>query len=155
MTKKKPERKRARVHAKISGVSKTDKSMAKATDINTIVKTYQKTGVLPQGRRGYYADISNIPLSLNEAFSIVEDACDAYNELPAQIRKQMGNDPSKLEEFVNDENNYDILVEHGIINKKKEIIKDADNINKDSSKDNSSQDKQGDISQNSNQAASE
>lgn len=102
------------------GKSKTDPSFKKSACINNIVDTYKKTGHLPTNRRAepIYSDTTNVPLSLNAAFDLVQTAVDRFYELPAVVRKMMDNDPTKLEEFISNPKNKDICLEHGILLKK-------------------------------------
>jgi phage internal scaffolding protein len=97
-------------------VSKTDQSHKKLSDVNVIVGRYKKTGILPgqNGSRGVYGDFSHVP-SLTEAFEVVQKAADAFYTLPAEIRKQMGNDPSQLHLWLSDEKNYDAACDAGLI----------------------------------------
>lgn len=96
----------------------TDQSYKKMCDINLIMKQYQKTGMLPHFKKNepIFADVSDIP-SLEEAHEIVNDAKELFLELPAEVRKAMDHDPAKLESFIADEKNHDLLVKHGIMEK--------------------------------------
>lgn len=93
----------------------TDQSGKNAADINTIMEQYKKTGMLPQQtiRQPIYQDNSIIP-SLEEAFNIVNSAVEQFSELHPDVRKLMDNDPAKLELFINDEKNADILKKYNI-----------------------------------------
>lgn len=104
----------------------TDQSDAQACDINNIMKNYQKTGMLSHVSQkiAKFQDNTGLP-SLEIAFKTVNEAMDAFSELPADIRKLMDNDPSKLEEFIQDKENTEILIKKGILTKK-EVIHDAE-----------------------------
>jgi phage internal scaffolding protein len=97
------------------GVSKTDQSYKKSTDINILISKYKKTGIIPNlnQRQGRYGDFSS-SVTLEEAFETTQNAIEAFNELPANIRKAMDNDPSKLEIWLSDEENYDMAVKYGL-----------------------------------------
>jgi phage internal scaffolding protein len=97
-------------------VSRTDQSYKKITDVNLIVKRYRKTGVLPNsnGPRGYYGDVSNAP-DLTEAFEVVQRASEAFFRLPADIRKQLGNDPTELHSWLLDPKNRKAAAEAGLM----------------------------------------
>lgn len=97
----------------------TDQSYKKSCDINLIMNQYQKTGLLPhiKDRVGQYMDVSNAP-DLIEAHEIVQEAKELFDDLPVEVRRLMDYDPSKLVNFVSDEKNYDLLVEHGIMQQK-------------------------------------
>lgn len=93
----------------------TDQSFLKSCNINNIMAQYAKTGTLPQtSNTPRYIDCTTIP-ELNDAFNIVNSAMDTFFDLPAPIRKLMDNDPSKLENFISDEKNHQILMQHGML----------------------------------------
>lgn len=96
--------------------SLTDQSDLRSTDINVIMEQYAKTGMLPiQDRlQGIYADVSDVP-SIETAFKIAKEAQDLFYGLPAEVRRDMDNDPSQLENYVSDVNNRDFLIKHGVL----------------------------------------
>lgn len=118
-------------HATV-GESLTDQSFKKSCCINNIMKLYAKTGQLPhfQTREAIFADISNAPESLTEAFETVQDAKELFLLLPSEIRKMINHDPSQLVEFLSNEKNEQILLEHGLIEKKINYAEPAENQNK-------------------------
>jgi len=84
---------------------KTDPSGAKDADINNIVATYHKTGVLPlQQRAAVFADVSDAP-SYQEALQVVIDAEKAFMTLPANIRKRFDNDATQMLAFIDNPEN--------------------------------------------------
>lgn len=95
----------------------TDQSDLKSSDINNIVNQFLRTGVLPNTReqRANYLDTTQQPTSLAEVYDIARRANDAFLDLPAEVRKMMDNDPANLEQFVQDEQNKDLLLKHGLI----------------------------------------
>lgn len=119
-----------RRHAKISGKSMTDQSQKKQCNINNIVATYHKTGQLPQGDLvPQYGDISEVP-TLEQTFDVAQRAVEVFNALPATVRRLIDNNPLKLESWVSDEDNYEIAVKHGLINKKIEPKVDLPEVKK-------------------------
>lgn len=93
----------------------TDQSQAAAADINNIAAQYQRTGILPQPTKiPKYQDNTQAP-TLEDAFRAVSEAKSAFQNLPASIRKLMDNDPAKMEAFISNPDNADILLKHGII----------------------------------------
>lgn len=107
---------RRRVSINCGGKILTDQSFKKVCDINNIMAQYQKTGMLPeaQNKLGRYLD-NTTALSLEEAHERIMHARDLFYELPAQLRKQMDNDPTKLDGFLRNPANATQLVEHGIL----------------------------------------
>lgn len=83
-------------------------------DINVIVKRYLRTGELPGVRQGVYADISGLT-DLRDAIHMVNDAEQAFMELPAELRREFDNDPTKLVEFAADPRNRDRAIELGLV----------------------------------------
>jgi len=95
--------------------SLTVQSEKDACDINVIVENFAKTGLLP-GAAGVpaYGDFSEATVSFQEAHNIVINAQNAFNALPAKIRKEFDNDPGKFLDFVDDPKNADELIKMGL-----------------------------------------
>lgn len=100
----------------LCAVNGADQSFKNSCDVNIIMAQYAKTGMLPQNTSipARFIDNTTIP-SLEHAFDIVNAAYEAFFELPPTIRKLMDNDPSKLENFIADDNNRDLLIKNGIL----------------------------------------
>lgn len=112
-----------RVQHDCSGVSKTKQEFKNSCDINLIMARALKTGIAPQAvRQGYYADVSDVP-DLAAAFEIANRASEAFQALPAEVRRLIDNDPSKLGDFISNKENFDLCVKHGLLTK---IEKPAD-----------------------------
>lgn len=106
----------------------TDQSDAQLCDVNYIMTQYVKTGLLPENlnMNSRFMDNTTVP-TLEEAFDIVKSANNAFYNLPAQIRRQMDNDPAQLENFILNPDNEDTLVKYGLItreNKEQETPKE-------------------------------
>jgi phage internal scaffolding protein len=86
-------------------------------DINTILQKFSITGILPEvplsPRYGDFSGISDYHTALNRVIA----AQDEFEALPAQIRARFENDPSKLIEFLDDENNRSEAEHLGLIEK--------------------------------------
>lgn len=112
---------RKRVQTKIKGKSLTDQSFKNGCDINLIIEKYRKTGVLPNFADkgvGAFLDTTEIP-SFLEAYEMVSRAKELFMELPSVVRKAMDNNPANLENFIQDSNNHEFLMKHGVIEIKK------------------------------------
>lgn len=98
---------------------KTDQSYKKMCDINSIVKNYQKTGILSHQREnlGRYIDNTKIP-SLMDAQELLRHAKESFLALPSDIRKLMDHDPTKLVEFIQNPKNKQMLLDYGILEAK-------------------------------------
>lgn len=118
---------RKRCAVNLGKVKKTDQSYKKMCDINVIVSNARKTGVLSHQKQnlGQYLDNTKIP-SLLDAQLLMRDAQAAFMSLPSQIRKLMDHDPTKLVEFINDKENFEILCKHGILEKVEPVLEQVD-----------------------------
>lgn len=98
-----------------------DQTMAKQSfadecNINTIMLKYQKTGLIDhvqrmQGSYGDFTSVQDYQLSLNQ----VIEAQDAFDQLPATIRKRFANQPSELMAFLSDPANRDEAIKLGLV----------------------------------------
>ena len=104
-----------RVHTQNNEPSKTDQSWLEQTEVNTIIHKYRKTGAITHlaSKQGTFADVSDIPDML-EAHERVNNAFNAFNELPAIIRDKFKNDPLKMIEFLNDPSNNEEAIKLGL-----------------------------------------
>ena len=86
-------------------------------DINTILQKFNITGLLPQTplspRYGDFSGIGDYHTALNRVIA----AQDEFDALPAQIRARFENDPSKLIEFLENENNRPEAERLGLVEK--------------------------------------
>jgi len=106
---------RKRVQFITTGTSKVDQSQRDTTDINKIVARAKRTGHFPQtGRQPFYADVSHVG-SLLDSYEVVQRAEVAFSQLPAQVRRDMDNDPRNLESWLSDPKNLDQAVQHGLL----------------------------------------
>lgn len=84
--------------------SLTEQSHKKSCDINSIISSYKRTGVLSPDHRikdGFFADVSNIG-----DFQVMQNALvksrSEFESLPADVREQFANDPARFaNEFFN------------------------------------------------------
>lgn len=101
------------------GKSLTDQSYKESSDINNVAKKCEGLGYIPEtGKQPLFLDETQLPKNLLEAFQLVRDAEESFAALPSEIRKAVDNDPTKFEEFVKDEKNYDLCYKHGIVEKR-------------------------------------
>lgn len=71
---------RVRVQTMGGGECLVDQSNLLATDVNQIVKTYHRTGVMPEGRTdGVFEDVSLLQGDLTERAAWARDKIDQYN----------------------------------------------------------------------------
>lgn len=107
--------KRARVPIDLGGESRTKQSFADESNINAIMRKYEKTGVLEHlnKHQGNYGDFADLP-TYQEALNQISEAQEMFAEIPATIRLQFENDPGKFLAFVQDPANVDQMVEMGL-----------------------------------------
>ncbi|MEM2002727.1 MAG: hypothetical protein QXT77_08795 [Candidatus Methanomethylicaceae archaeon] len=76
---------------------RTQQQFKDECDLNRIVKNAQK-GIPPRFMAQgvpQYGDFSNVP-DLAEAHQLIQDAYDAFMNLPSQLRLELGNDPRNI-----------------------------------------------------------
>ena len=99
----------------------TKQSDLKDTDINSIMKRFERTGQLPDMivKTPRYGDFSEVP-TYQEALEIVTLANDQFLNLDVDVRNRFDNDPAKFLGFASDPKNMDELETMGLL--KPEIV---------------------------------
>lgn len=99
---------------------RTDQSQAADCDINNIVRRYKKTGQISHlaKSKGVYADLSLLPDTLLDAHMMIQQASDAFMQLPAEVRKKFRNDPEEMIQFLNDPKNSEEAIKLGLLVRK-------------------------------------
>lgn len=101
-------------------VSMTKQSFAEESEINKILAKYEKTGVIDHVKQhGGYEDMP-AGLEYQTALQMTIDAQIAFDELPAQVRREFDNDAFKFLTFVEDPSNVERMGELGLLAKKPE-----------------------------------
>lgn len=123
--------KRKRVTYQDDQPSMTQQQFKNQCDINQILKKFEKTGMVTHVRnnQGAYGDFSTIK-NFQDNLNLVINAQNAFDSLPAQIRKRFSNNPSLLLEFVQDDSNYNEALKLGLVQPKPEIQQPAPNDDK-------------------------
>lgn len=87
-------------------VGRTKQSFKKECDINQILKQYKETGLISHlnQKQEMYGDFIG-PDDYQESLAIIQQAHDAFLDLPALVRKRFDNDPSQFLAFVADPSN--------------------------------------------------
>ena len=84
-------------------------------DVNTILATYMKTGLLPPiDPNAQYGDLSDFDYQSMQ--NQIANARSLFEELPDNVKNRFGNEPHRFLNFVQDENNYGELVKMGLAN---------------------------------------
>lgn len=87
-------------------------------DINTIMRKYRQTGLFEHVNRyqGSYGDLGE-PCDFQTAQNIIIEAREAFESLPAVMRKRFDNNPHDFLEFVHDPANKAEMIEMGLMKK--------------------------------------
>ncbi|WNK13527.1 MAG: internal scaffolding protein [Microvirus sp.] len=98
------------------GPSLTRQEFADECDINVIMQTYERTGVLPPaaGQMPQYLDLTNIPADYQTALEMMAEAKSAFENLPAAVRREFNNDASAFVEFASDPENLSQMQTWGL-----------------------------------------
>lgn len=97
------------------GDSRTRQEFAAECDINTIMARYEKAGVLNHyvSREPRYLELDDVP-DFQSAMNVFLEAKSAFMTLPAKVRREFDNDPSRFVLYAQDEKNLDQLREWGL-----------------------------------------
>lgn len=95
-------------------------------DINNIMKKYEKTGLLNHVNtyQGNYGDFTDVTDYHSGSLAILA-AEEAFESLPAAIRRRFRNDPGEFLDFVGDEENLEEMYEMGLANRPAPILEPA------------------------------
>jgi phage internal scaffolding protein len=97
------------------GESLTQQHLKDETDIRNIINRYDRTGLISHVARGVaqYGDYSEIN-EYREALDLVNNANEAFMQIPAEIREKFNNDAGDFFEFATDPNNIEEMREMGL-----------------------------------------
>ena len=100
-----------------SGESMTQQHFQEETEINNILRSHDRNGVIQHIHKGnaIYADFSNIT-DLSDALHQIKEAQSEFLNIPSKIREQFQNDAGQFFKFASDPNNLDQLREMGLAN---------------------------------------
>lgn len=97
--------------------SLTKQEYSEELDINNIIKKFQTTGELPNIKRGFYADVTQLP-DYHEAMNIVAETNQNFATLPAAIRSRFNNNPAEMLDWVADPKNAQEATKMGLLRAK-------------------------------------
>lgn len=96
--------------------SRTQQHFKDEVDINTIVRKFGVTGTVPATLDlASYGDFSQVE-SYHDAMNALISSQQAFESVPAHIRKHFDNDPAAFVEFTTNPENHSQLKEWGLIN---------------------------------------
>lgn len=90
-----------RVSTSTPGPSMTKQSFKDQSDINRIMASYRRTGLMLQKPGASFQDLPD-NFDYHEAASVVAQADQAFSVLPASLRDRFGNTPGALLDFLAD-----------------------------------------------------
>ena len=93
----------------------TEQHHSEECDVNNILATYMKTGVLPPiDPNAQYGDLSEFDYQSLQ--NQIANAHSLFEQLPENVRFRFGNEPHRFLNFVQDERNHDELIQIGLAN---------------------------------------
>jgi len=103
-----------RLQTVIKGESRTKQQFKLECDINTIMKKYEKTGLITHVKEGgTYGDFTNVS-DYHSALNQVIEADEAFMTLPASTRKKFNNDAAQMIAFLDDPKNDEEAIKLGL-----------------------------------------
>lgn len=85
-------------------------------DVNSIMKRYAQTGILPQAQGAIFADVAEYG-DYREMLHKIMEVDSAFALLPSGTRAMFQNDPSLVYEFIANPANLDKAIELGLLPK--------------------------------------
>lgn len=104
-----------RVTFQTEGESLTEQQFAEESQILNKIRKYDSQGFFDTINRNpaQYNDFTQVR-DLADAIDQIEQARDAFQTIPSDIRKKFNNSPSEFFDFASKESNYDELVKLGL-----------------------------------------
>ena len=108
-----------RVSFETEGESLTEQQFAEESQILNKIRKYDSQGFFDSINRNpaQYNDFTQVK-DLADAIDQIEQARDAFQTIPSDIRKKFNNSPSEFFDFASKESNYDELVKLGLATQK-------------------------------------
>lgn len=112
-----------RVRTEVGSEVLTKQSFADDTDINNIMRKYEKTGILPDLSQKQYdfMDVSS-GFDYHECANRIHEVDGIFMALPAQIRSQFDNDAGQFLNFIADPLNKETMALMGLSEAKAVVI---------------------------------
>lgn len=109
--------------------SKTDQSWKKDTDVNEIMRKFQKTGQITHLStiQERYGDVSDVP-DLDVAMQQIEDAQSAFMAMPSALRKKFNNDPADMINWLQDPRNDEEAITLGLKSRREQADKPKETV---------------------------
>lgn len=111
------------MHATVPyGEDLTIQSEKDECDINVIARRFGVTGHMPQNVRApLVGDFSNVG-DFQSAMNAINSAEDAFMQMPAELRAQLGHDAGRFVDWCSDDKNKDAMRKYGLLRPGEEPI---------------------------------
>lgn len=94
---------------------RTKQEFLEETDINTILRRFNVTGQLPENVKApTYGDFTEV-YDFHSAANAIAEASEAFEAMPADVRRRFDNDPARFVAFCSDEANRAEATKLGLI----------------------------------------
>jgi len=102
------------------GESLTQEQFAEESEINNIIRSHDRNGVIEHINRGnaIYADFSNIT-DFSDALEQIREAQNEFQQIPSEIREKFKNDAGQFFKFASNPDNIEELRELGLAEPKR------------------------------------
>jgi len=106
---------RRRITAKTSSVGMTEQHHKESCDIHVILRQSKRNGVIEHVNQfqGTYGDFANAP-DFKAAQDLIAAGKTMFETVPAHIRTDMENDPSKFIDFMQNPENREQIQDYGL-----------------------------------------
>lgn len=108
-----------------TGECVTQQHFKKECDVNVIVDSFVRTGMLKDdGKKYVFGDVYN-EFDYRQGLDMVIQADEMFRELPAKVRERFKNDPGELLMFISDDENREEAIKLGLIDKPAQLPLDV------------------------------
>tara|TARA_B100000965_G_C19582630_1_gene754311 strand:+ start:1988 stop:2446 length:459 start_codon:yes stop_codon:yes gene_type:complete len=99
------------------GESMTQEQFAEESEINNIIRSHDRNGVIEHINRGnaIYADFSGIT-DFSDALEQIREAQQEFQNIPSEIREKFQNDAGQFFKFASNPDNLDEMRQMGLAN---------------------------------------
>lgn len=121
---------RSRCFFETTGESLTQQHFADESEINNIIRSHDRNGVIEHIHRGnaIYGDFSQIT-DLSDALIQIQEAQKEFLNIPSEIREQFKNDAGEFFKYASNPDNEDGMRKMGLLNPEESTAMPADNAN--------------------------
>lgn len=107
---------------KTVGESMTQEQFAEESEINNILRSHDRNGIIEHINRGnaIYGDFSEVT-DFSDALDQIKEAQNEFQNIPWQIREQFQNDAGQFFKFASNPDNIDELRELGLANPEQSV----------------------------------